>query len=336
MPLFQRFPRLAEAVAWQPIGDWPTPVVSAENFAAAHHLDSLHIKREDLSHATCGGNKVRGLEFLLGDAVRRNIRTLVVFGAGGSHHLCKTAWHARPLGIDTVAVIVPQPDAEYVRRNLAWGKAAGTIYIHAKVATLVPKLAWQLLKHRVGPNRRPASLIPPGGSSAISCLGHVNAAFELKQQIDAGQLPPPDTIYLALGSLGMAAGLALGCQLAGLSTRLVGVTVSYRWYCTARRWARFARRAWRLMRRMDPSVPDVNIDPTRLTVVNSALGDGYAKPTPRGQALARQLEDCEGLRLDPTYTAKALDGAMQHIRSNGLEHAAHLFWQSYHEMPPRP
>ncbi len=333
LPLFQRFPRLAEAVAWQPIGEWPTPVSAAERFARAHGLASLHVKREDLSHAACGGNKVRGLEFLLGDAVRRGIQTLVVFGAAGSHHICKTAWHARRLGIDTVALIVRQPEADYVARNLAAGRAVGATHIPANMATLGLKIGWQLLKCRVGPNRRAAVLVPPGGSSVLSCLGHVNAAFELKQQIDAGQLPPPDAIYFALGSLGMAAGLALGCQLAGLRARLVGVTVSYRWYCTARRWARFARRTCRLMRRLDASVPDVRIDPEQLTVIHSALGDGYARPTPEGRTLARQFEDLERIRLDPTYTAKALAGAMQHIRSNGLERAAHLFWQSYHEMP---
>jgi len=333
LPLFQRFPRLAEAVAWHPIGDWPTPVAAAERFAGAHHLASLYVKREDLSHPACGGNKVRGLEFLLGDAVRRDIHTLVVFGAAGSHHICKTAWHARQLGIDTVAVILPQPEADYVRRNLAAGRAAGVTYIPAHVATLAPKLAWQCLKLRASANKQGMMLVPSGGTSALSCLGHVNAALELKRQIDAEQLPTPDTIFLALGSLGMAAGLALGCQLAGLPTRIVGVTVSYRWYCTARRWARFARRTWRLMRRLDPSVPEVNIDPARLTVVHSALGDGYARPTPQGQALARQFESLEGIRLDPTYTAKTLAGAMQYIRANSLENAAHLFWQSYHEMP---
>jgi len=83
-------------------------------------------------------------------------------------------------------------------------------------------------------------------------------------------------------------------------------------------------------------VPEVNLDAARLTVVNSALGEGYAKPTTEGESLGREFENIEGLRLDPTYTAKTLAGAMQHIRENRLENGAHLLWHSYHEMPAAP
>jgi D-cysteine desulfhydrase len=331
LPLFEAFPKLAEQVPWMPLGDWPTPITEARRFAALHGLSSFHVKREDLSHAACGGNKVRGLEFLLARARQRGATALITIGAAGSHHVCKSAWHGRTLGMKTTALIVDQPPADYVRHNLLAGLAAGASYIPANYLTLVPKFAWRFL--RGSRSNGGLHYIPPGGTSPLACLGHVNAALELRRQIDAGVMPEPDYLFAAMGSLGTVAGLAVGCKLAGLRTRLVGVVVSYRWYCTRGRWARMARRTLRMMRHHDAGVPDVEIAARELTVIGSALGDGYAHFTEAGMTLAREFHACQQIQLDGTYTAKTLDGAMQFIRQHSLEDKAHLFWNSFHDTP---
>lgn len=41
--------------------------------------------------------------------------------------------------------------------------------------------------------------MPSGGSSPIGTIGYVNAAFELKDQIDKKIIPEPDLIYIPLG-----------------------------------------------------------------------------------------------------------------------------------------
>jgi D-cysteine desulfhydrase len=336
MALFDAFPRLRERVPWIALGQWPTPIMEAKRFGPKHGLKSFHVKREDLSHGQLAGNKVRGLEFLLGEAARRGARTIVTFSSEGSHHICRTSWHARQLGMDTIAVVVPQPDAPYVRENLRIGESVGTRYVRASYVSVFPKTIAQVLSRREG--RRPY-FIPPGGTSPLACLGHVGAALELKKQIDAGELPEPDYLYVALGSLGTAAGLAVGLQFACLRTKLVGVVVSYRWYCTRGRWARLARRTHRRMRRMDSSVPPIELRASELTVVRTALGPGYGQPVPEAMALAEEFRDLEGVALDQTYTAKALLGAMQFIETNALHKKAHLFWQTYQgwhaEAPPR-
>lgn len=346
--MFDRFPALRGGVAWKPIGHWPTPILPADAFAAEIGLKSLYIKREDLSHPDCGGNKTRGLEFLLARAVERDARCLVTFSSAGSHHISKTAWHARRFGIDTIGVFVDQPVSEYVRRNIGVAIASGAQYIRANRLTVVPKTAMAFLRASWRSRRRWASgdarrasttsggvyFIAPGGTTRRSMLGHVNAALELKKQVASGELPEPDYVYVVLGSLGTAAGLALGLKLAGMSTRVVGVTVSYRWYCTPRRIARFGRRVNAWMHRMDPSVPDVKLRPGDLDVVHTALGDGYALFTQRGEALARRLFQTMGLRTDGTYTAKALDGMMQYIESKQLQASKHLFWHTYFDFPP--
>jgi 1-aminocyclopropane-1-carboxylate deaminase/D-cysteine desulfhydrase-like pyridoxal-dependent ACC family enzyme len=335
LPLFEAYPRLATAVPWISLGHWPTPVIEARVFAKANGMQRLHIKREDWSHPHGAGNKVRGLEFLLADAERLGAKTIVTASSVGSHHICKTAWHARQLGIDTVAVVVPQPKADYVARNLLLGASVGTRYVPANFITALPTVIYELLRPRNRLREHGPYWIAPGGTTPLSCLGHVNAAFELKRQIREGRLPEPDYLYVAMGSLGTAAGLALGCALAGLQTQIVGVAVSYCWYATKGRWARFAHRTLALMRQHDPLVPDVKLDHSRMHVVGTALGDGYAIITSEGKRLSKEMLDLEGIELDGTYTSKTLHGAMQFIDANGLQGKSHLLWHTYHHIGPR-
>ncbi len=329
LPLFRAYPRLGEHVTRVRIGQWPTPVTDARPFAEAKGIGAFYVKREDQSHPECGGNKVRGLEFLLAEAQRRGAGTILTAGAVGSHHVCRTAWHARRLGMDTVGLVVGQPVAAYVRRNLMLGLDAGAVYVPANRLTLLPKAALKIFSAGGGRGGRRPYLAMMGGTSPLSCLGHVNAAMELAQQIEAGDLPAPDYLYVALGSLGTAAGLVVGLAMAGLRTRVVGVVTSYRWYCTAGRWRRLARRVLRLMRAHDPSVPEIDTGGIDLSVVASALGDGYAAFTPAAAELSCEFYASQRIRLDGTYTAKVLDGAMQYIRAHRLHDRIHLFWHTY-------
>lgn len=332
MPLLERFVRLRESIPHVALGDWPTPVISLDRFAKLHGLESLHAKREDLSHAQCGGNKVRGLEFLLGEARSRDIKTLVTLSSAGSHHICRTAYFASKFGMKTVAVVVDQHPAEYVRANLGMGIQLGTEFVKANYFSLLPKVLKQLLRCGSG-DRVPCLYVPPGGTSPLACIGHVNAALELRRQIEAGELPTPDYVYVALGSLGTAAGVALGLKIAGLVSRVVGVVTSYKLYCTRGRVARLANRTMRLMRKHDTTVPFMNVRRRDLAVVRTALGKGYARPTEAGLRLIDEMRKTQGLSLDGTYTAKMLDGAMQFIEKQKVQDKRHLLWHTYDSLP---
>src|SRR5439155_120310 len=65
------------------------------------------------SSRRCGGNKVRGLEFLLGPAPA-DVVYLTAGGTGSSHCLATTV-HAGALGARTVLAQFPQPDTDASR-----------------------------------------------------------------------------------------------------------------------------------------------------------------------------------------------------------------------------
>ncbi len=331
--LFRAYPALAQALPRVAIGAWPTPVTASPHFARAHGLTALHVKREDQSHPRCGGNKVRGLELLLGDALSRSANTIITMGAAGSHHVCRSAWHAAQLGLRTVAALVPQASAEYARRNLLCAASVGAELKLVSYLGVAPTLIHEMLRPRNWNGMQPPYFIPPGGTSPRSCVGHVNAMFELRDQIVAGVLPEPDFLYVPMGSLGTAAGLLLGARLTGLKTRIIGVAVSYNWYCTAGRCVRMATRCLRFMRRFDSSIPEVDLGAGDVHIVRSALGEGYAQFTGRSVAQASELHRLDGMALDGTYTAKALAGMMDFIREHDLASRRNLFWHTYHPLP---
>src|SRR5690349_19914045 len=100
--LFRAFPALAGRVPWLPLGRFPTPVGRLEVLVPPSV--ELWIKHYDQSGTTYGGNKVRKLEFLLGDAKTRGARRLVTLGAIGSHHVLATAIYGRQAGFAVDAV----------------------------------------------------------------------------------------------------------------------------------------------------------------------------------------------------------------------------------------
>src|SRR5438874_1999612 len=55
----------------------PTPLVAAPRLSAALGGPQVWIKRDDLTGFGFGGNKVRGLEYLLADALAQDADTLV-------------------------------------------------------------------------------------------------------------------------------------------------------------------------------------------------------------------------------------------------------------------
>ena len=54
----------------------------------------------------------------------------------------------------------------------------------------------------------------------------MNAALELKTQIEKGLMPRPDTIFCPVGSNGTLAGLLLGMHMTGMESEVIGVRVS--------------------------------------------------------------------------------------------------------------
>jgi 1-aminocyclopropane-1-carboxylate deaminase/D-cysteine desulfhydrase-like pyridoxal-dependent ACC family enzyme len=275
--------KIRSAFAPCSLGAWPTPLDAAPALGRAIRADALWLKREDRS----GGNKVRGLEFLLAGAAPNAV--FVTVGGTGSTHCLATARHARRLGHRIVLAQFPQPDTDASRAVAAATAQTADLVIRAGSSLGLP---WALFRAWVQARRLGAPRwIPGGGAHPRAVLGHALAALELETQLDA----PPDTIVVPLGTGGTAAGIALGVAWMAWPTQVVAVRVAPRLVANRWRITRLAHRAAQLLGTRTPRL--------RVKVVDG-LGAGYGHPTPAGER-ARALAADHGLTLDPTYGAKA-------------------------------
>jgi len=328
LPLFQKYPALEKALPWMSIGDYPTPVQKMENLGKAAGYPQLWIKRDDQSSDIYGGNKVRKLEFAIADALRKKKKYMITVGGIGTNHGLATTIYCGRAGIKTVLVLIPQPITDKVQENLLLDRHFGAeIIVVRSMAEAYLRAAWVLLTH---PN---FYLLWAGGTSPLSTVGFVNAALELKEQIDSGLLPEPKYIFGATGSMGTTAGLIVGARLAGLKSRIMGVKVSMDEYSNVRGIVSLANKTARLMRKHDPSVPEMSFTAADFDFETDFFGGEYGRVTPEGTAAVDLIEQTEGIKLETTYTGKALAAMLDFVKKDkSLNGAPVLFWNTYNSV----
>ena len=301
------------------VGTYPTPLEPLEQLSRPG--SALWVKRDDLTHPLYGGNKVRKLERILVEARRRGASRLVTVGAVGSHHVLATAIFGAQAGFEVEAVLTPQPRTPHVVQNLRVDLA---YHLHPYPVGSYAAAAVAI----AGRIARGSHYIPVGGSSVTGAMGYVEAARELAEQVRRGEMPEPDVAVVTLGSGGTAGGLAAGLALAGLKTRVIAVCVTDPLWAIALA-VRFI--AWRCLERSDGPVRDL---PTgRLVIERGYIGAGYGHPTPWGER-AIDVASSVGLRLDPTYTAKAFAAALDLVAAGGAKTI--LYWHTLSSAPMAP
>ncbi|HEY3318050.1 MAG TPA: pyridoxal-phosphate dependent enzyme [Coriobacteriia bacterium] len=321
IPLFRRFPSLAGRVPHVALVRRPTPVQRFEIGGA-----ETWVKRDDLSAEPYGGNKVRKLEFLLAEALAQGATETVTFGAAGSNHALATAVYARSLGLRPISLLAPQPNAAYVRRNLLAQLAVGADVRLFHDGESRERAAVRLLREREAETGRRPFVVAMGGSSPLGTLGFVDAALELAEQIEAGELPLPDLLYVPLGSMGTAAGLILGLRVAGLPTRVVAVRVTPLEWADEAKLAALVAETAKLLRAAGAELAEVPA--LAWEVRHDLFGEEYARFTSAGMAGVEAARTA-GMHLEGTYTGKTMAALLADARSGALGGSGTLFWDTY-------
>jgi 1-aminocyclopropane-1-carboxylate deaminase/D-cysteine desulfhydrase-like pyridoxal-dependent ACC family enzyme len=340
-PLFDVVPACERQVSRAPLGSFPTPVESLRPVARELGVlgSDAWVKRDDISSPAYGGNKVRTLELLFGQAKALGHEQVISTGAFGSNHALATAIHAPRVGLEPGALLFPQPISWAAFSNLrALAETGARLHSLPHWSVLPFGMAWL----RLAPRPRPYVMVP-GGATPLGALGYVSAALELGRQIAAGQLPAPRRVIVGVGSTCTSAGLLVGLALAahvrlGFEPKAVPWLTSVRvspWPVTSRsRILRLAARTARLLHVLSAgSVPlfDGRTLGARFEVDGRFLGPGYGEPSRSGteaEALWQRL----GLPLlDSTYSAKAAARVVAGLRAG--EPGPVLFWSTKSSVP---
>jgi D-cysteine desulfhydrase family pyridoxal phosphate-dependent enzyme len=299
----------------------PTPIEEMPRLHAAiaarasGNCPRLLVKRDDLTGLAFGGNKTRKLEFVLAEAQANGAKTLVTVGAVQSNHCRQTAALAARMGMACILVLSGEPEYPPSGNLLLDGLfGAEIVYCSRERREAVLKQtfeqAWQ-------DGRRPY-LIPLGASNAIGALAY-EAAFQEFYQQGAHA----DWIVVASSSGGMQAGLALGAHRSGWAGRVLGISIDEPRDDLQRTVAGYAGQA--AERLGDPWRPA----PDDILVNDEFLGEGYGIPGELERDAMALFARCEGLLLDPVYTARAAGGLIELIRRGYFSSRdTVLFWHT--------
>lgn len=312
-----------ERISSESLGEWPTPVRLAQPLSRELRTD-LWIKDDGLSSPHYGGNKVRKLEFALAAAKESGAHGVLTFGGIGSNHAIATTVHARRVGLESDILVVDQPLTEGVRRNLLLN-AHLKARLHYRPDYARAVLALPLLRREIEKRDGVApAVIPPGASSPTGSVGYALAAMELKAQIENGELPPPDAIFVAAGSCGTVAGLLAGAALLGWNLPLHAVRVVDRYVVNGAVIGALARAT---LGRIVDAVPELVAGGIpRYRLEHGYFGAGYGAPTPAAREAVEAAAQA-GLKLETTYTGKTLAAAMDTARARPGSRV--LFWNTF-------
>nr|WP_246348399.1 D-cysteine desulfhydrase family protein [Sphingomonas aerophila] len=303
-----RHPRL-------PLLEGPTPIQRLSRLEHALGVadgPGLYVKRDDLMGLGGGGNKLRKLEYLLGEARAQGCDTFITTGARQSNHARLSAAASARAGMACELVLtdtVPRDDEAYRRNgNVLLDRLFGATVHRHPAGTDALAAAQDRAAALTVAGRRPY-VVGSGGSSPLGCLGYAACAAEIKRQ--EGELGLRFArVVIPNGSSGTHAGLAAGLKALGDDPARVTSFTVLAPLCNAIENSR--QLAERTLHLLDP---DAAIQEADIVVRGDQLGGGYGVPTEAMFDAVRLVARTEGLLLDPVYGGKAFAGLLAAIDS---------------------
>ncbi|MEM7653175.1 MAG: D-cysteine desulfhydrase family protein [Pseudomonadota bacterium] len=294
----ERFPRATLMTA-------VTPLERLDRLSTNLGID-LWLKRDDLSGLGMEGNKVRQLEFYLGEALSEGADTILITGAVQSNYVRTAAAAAAKLGMQAVLQLeerVPDMGATYhASGNVLLAQILGAEHMHFPVGEDEAG-ADQALHDRASnlksQGRKPYVIHLGLGHPPLGALGYVMCADELLQQMSDF-----DVAVVPSGSGQTHAGFLTGLRLAGNITPVHGI-------CVRRDADQQRARIGTVLRDIAELVDvDPNLAGDGVLVWDRALPPGYGRISDQTRSALELMARMEGIFLDPVYSAKTFAGLL--------------------------
>lgn len=287
----------------------PTPIQTWDLHSAISGLPEgveFYIKRDDMTGCTTTGNKIRKLEFLLGDALAKGYNSIITAGSVQSNHARAVAVIARELGLDVHVFLrtrdYDKPEKVGSRGNLLFYKMMGVDMHLVKpqeyVTGVLPKM--NVLASQLAVVGQRPYLIGIGGSNEVGVWGYIHTFAEMIEQSVCENFTD---VVVAIGSGGTASGLAIGNYLSGSKVNIHAVavcdTVDY-----------FYDHVDEMLQAIGLSE---EISSRQILHIHEAQGKGYAINTEEELQLGMTIARKTGIILDPVYSLKATKGLIDEL-----------------------
>ena len=294
------------------LANLPTKIEKLERLSAEFGTN-IWLKRDDHTGSEISGNKVRKLEYLAQDAVNKGCNLLITCGGIQSNHCRATVAVATKLGMKS-AVLLRISEQPPVKGNYFLDKLMGA---DVKFCTreeyskqrgeIMEAMAQEYRKQGYNPY-----VIPEGASNELGTLGYYNCMNEIVYQ--ESQLGVKfDTVVVATGSGGTAAGLYLANELHNYGKRVVSMAVCDDIEYFTNIIENISNGALEYL----PEYKGTQLKRENIEVIDKYVGLGYAISRPEELEFIKHVARTEAVILDPVYTGKAMYGVYNELKEGG-------------------
>jgi len=255
------------------------------------------VKRDDMTGGAEAGNKIRKLEYLLGDALTRGATAVITCGAAQSNHARATALLGRQVGLRPVLLLrTPDPTRPPpLVGNLLLDQLVGAEVRFISAAEYDERdRLMQEVADELGRAGESTYVIPEGGSNGLGAHGYIEAMREVHAQMPDGF----DAVVHACGSGGTAAGTTLGAGQYQVAPTVHSIAV-----CADRSY--FESLVPRIMAEARQLSPDLGPE-AELVVHDEFRGPAYGAMSREQMSFLGTVARSSGLVVDPVYSGKAL------------------------------
>lgn len=298
----------------------PTPLEELKNLRKVIGGPRVFMKRDDLNGLGLGGNKLRKLEYLIGDALSQGCDVIITSGDGQTNHGRLTAAACAKMGLECYLVITSDPvDSFEGNQILQYLFGAKEVFCDVDHAVPPEKMAKERLRagdvkiaqlvDKLKKEGKKPYVIPRGGRSTCSTASYTRCLCEeVKPQLDTLGVEKLDYIISPCATSSTMTGITLGNKVSGLNAKVIGVALS----------RSVEEGKDMLMEEFAKDAAFLEYDQTlsreEITILGDYIGEGYGIPTEKGMETIKLFARTEGIIVDPTYTGKTMSAYIDLVR----------------------
>lgn len=314
------------------LANLPTKIQKMERWSAETGKN-IYIKRDDQTGSEWSGNKIRKLEFAVKEAMDMGCNLLITCGGIQSNHCRATVAVATYLGMKS-AVLLRISDKPPVEGNYFLDLLMGAdvrFCTRDEYSNSRSEIMQQMADEYASKGYRPY-IIPEGASFGVGTMGYYYAMKEIAMQEDKMDIAF-DTVVVATGSGGTAAGLQLANLVNGYGKKVYGVCVCDDEPYFQNVCCKCAKDCLPYLVKdgeISASRAEViarNMKQTDFSFIEGYVGRGYALSRPEELEHITRMARMEATVFDPVYTGKATYGMVNEMKQGGkLERSKNILF----------
>lgn len=318
------------------IGFYPTPFHKIENLSRTHGVN-LFLKREDMAGpGTISGSKTRSAEFIIGQALKDGVDTIITQGVYLTNSGLQFVTAARVAGITPILYLTRDarqgPITEY-RGNLLLNQimevethyltTSGGAYWNAADEKNKILAAMEAHKAKLQTEGHKVLIVPTGGAHPYGFVSHALTFKEMIEQSRAAGVEL-DYIYHTAGTGTALPGMLMAKLFTGHALKFRSIAInSYQ----PRGWMNknvIVDRVKHIFKVLGVEAASDGDIYNEIDIDERFIGEDYGVPSAESTAAIKELARSDGVFVGPVYTGKGFAGLLDHVRRGRIERGSNI------------